>query len=278
MTKRSRRKGVDMNSDSDSGGNSVSRRTVLRLASGAGFALVAGAVSGGRLVNTAIAQAGDTELVCNTNGVRIRRAPGLDGAVIGSLGSGAVVNLIGDPVSRDGYTWLNISPQANRNLNGWSAAQFFRTSQGGFGIGADVVTTDSVRLRRQAGLGGAVIRVVPKGTHAVTRSAPISSDGYTWYGVILDDGTEGFIAGEFLTRARVEPTGQRLRVVNGPLRLRQYPGLRSTVLASLPNGTVVVIADASAVRQDGYLWRYVRLESKPSVIGWIADGFTVAID
>ncbi len=50
------------------------------------------------------------------------------------------------------------------------------------------------------------------------------------------------------------------------------------MLASLPNGTVVVVADASAVRQDGYLWRYVRLESRPSLIGYIADGFTVPID
>ena len=248
------------------------------MAAGTGLAAAAGVASGGSLLSRAMAQAGDTELVCNTNGVRIRKAPGLNGAVIGSLSSGAVVNLIGDPVSRDGYTWLNISPQANRNLNGWAASQFFTTSQGGFGIGAEVVTTDSVRLRRQAGLGGAVIRTVPRGTHAVIRWAPISRDGYTWYGVILDDSTEGFLAGEFLTYARVEPTGGRHRVVNGPLRLRKNPGLNSSVLASLPNGTIVVVADASAVRQDGYLWRYVRLESKPSVIGWIADGFTVAID
>ena len=267
-----------MNSNSNSGGNGISRRTVLRLAGGAGFTLAAGAVSGGRLVNTAIAQAGDTELVCTEDGVRIRKAPGLSGTIIGYLRQGAVVNLIGDPVSRDGYTWLNISPQADRTKTGWAAAQFFMGNEAGFPIGTDVTTTTSLRLRRQAGLGGAVIRVVPKGTHAVIQSAGRPADGYTWYGVILDNGTEGFFAGEFLTRARVEPTGQRLRVVNGPLRLRQNPGLKATVLASLSNGTVVVIADASAVRQDGYLWRYVRLESRPSVVGWIADGFTVAID
>ena len=130
-----------MNSNSNSGGNGISRRTVLRLAGGAGFTLAAGAVSGGRLVNTAIAQAGDTELVCTEDGVRIRKAPGLSGTIIGYLRQGVVVNLIGDPVSRDGYTWLNISPQADRTKTGWAAAQFFMGNEAGFPIGTDVTTT-----------------------------------------------------------------------------------------------------------------------------------------
>lgn len=245
------------------------------MAAGTGLAAAAGVASGGSLLSRAMAQAGDTQLRCTTNGVRLRNRATLSGAIVGTLNTGDIVNLTGKPIAADGYNWLPISGPKGA---GFAASQFFTTSQGGFRIGAEVVTTDSVRLRRQAGLGGAVIRTVPRGTHAVIRWAPISRDGYTWYGVILDDGTEGFLAGEFLTYARVEPTGGRHRVVNGPLRLRKNPGLNSSVLASLPNGAIVVVADASAVRQDGYLWRYVRLESKPSVIGWIADGFTVAID
>lgn len=268
-----------MNSDSNS---RYSRRTVLRLATGAGLVAAAGAAPAGPLLNLAMAQAGDTELVCNANGVRIRRNPGLAGAVIGSLSSGAVVNLIGDPVSRDGYTWLNISPQANRNLNGWSAAQFFgEPSGGGWAIGTDVVVaTDSLNLRAEPGLSGRVILSAGNGTHAVTRTAALARDGYTWYGVTLDDGTKGYFAGEFLREGRgqrPEPTGQRLRVVNGPLRLRRDPGLKGAVLASLPTGAIVVIADATSVRQDGYLWRYVRVEAKPGAIGWIADGFTEGV-
>lgn len=260
-----------------------SRRTVLRLATGAGLVAAAGAAPAGPLLSRVMAQAGDTELVCNANGVRIRRDPGLNGAVIGSLSSGAVVNLIGDPVSRDGYTWLNISPQANRNLTGWAAAQFFgEPSGGGWAIGTDVVVASaSLNLRRDAGIRAAVIRSVPRGTHAVTRTAALARDGYTWYGVTLDDGTKGYFAGEFLQEGQgqaPEPTGQRLRVVDGPLRLRKNPGLNGAVLASLPTGAIVVIADASAVRQDGYLWRYVRVEAKPGAVGWIADGFTERID
>ncbi len=78
--------------------------------------------------------------------------------------------------------------------------------------------------------------------------------------------------------ARFEPTGDRLRVVDGPLRLRKDPGLNGAVITTLSKGAVVVVADASAVRQDGYLWRYVRVESNPNLIGYIADGFTERID
>lgn len=337
-----------------------SRRNLLRMGAGAGIATALGVALAAPGPRQGLAQNGDTELVCNADGVRIRKDPGLSGAVIGSLSSGAVVNLIGDPVDRDGYTWINISPQANRNLNGWVAAQFFgEASGGGWAIGTDVVAaTDSLNLRADPGLRGAVILSARNGTHAVTRTAALARDGYTWYGVTLDDGTRGYFAGEFLEEgtggggndgwpagtfvrvatdqlnlrrsagtgsgvirtyasgtlaailsgptsangytwyeveiaeegtvgwfaaeflevARFEPTGDRLRVVDGPLRLRQNPGLNGSVLTTLSTGAIVVVADASSVRQDGYLWRYVRLESNPNLIGYIADGFTERID
>lgn len=182
-----------------------SRRAVLRMAAGAGFAAAVGVASDGSPLNQVMAQAGDTQLRCISSGVRLRGRPGLSGAIVATLKEGEIVNLTGKPIPADGYSWL---PVTSARGAGFVASQFFIASQGGIQIGTDVVTTDSVRLRREAGLGGAVIRTLPPGTHAVIRWAPISRDGYTWYGVILDDGTEGFIAGEFLAREWVEPTGQ----------------------------------------------------------------------
>ncbi len=267
-----------MNSDIGGTNGNHSRRVVLRMASGAGLALIAGVASGGGSIERAMAQAGDTELVCIQDGVRIRKNPDLSGAIIGSLRQGAVVNLIDQPVERDGYTWFSISLRADRAITGWAAANFFIGNEGGYAVGTNVVTTASVRLRRRAGLGGAVIRSVAKGTHAVIRSVGIPSDGYTWFGVTLDDGTQGFIAGAFLAHARVEPTGQRLRVVNGPLRLRREPGFAGAVLTTLPTGATLFIADATTVTRDRYLWRYAQVEAKPGVFGYVADVFTVPID
>lgn len=67
-------------------------------------------------------------------------------------------------------------------------------------------------------------------------------------------------------------------MVDGPLRLRANPGLSAAVITTLSSGAVVVVADAASVRQDGYLWRYVRVESNPNLVGWIADGFTERIE
>ncbi len=81
-----------------------SRRQLVRMGAGAGIATALGfglTVPG---IQQALAQNGDTELVSNANGVRIRKNPGLSGTVIGFLSRGSVVNLIGDPVKRDGYT------------------------------------------------------------------------------------------------------------------------------------------------------------------------------
>lgn len=257
-----------------------SRRNLIQLGAGAGIALALGGGLTAPGARQAFAQNGDTELVANADGVRIRKNPGLSGTIIGSLSRGAVVNLIGEPVNRDGYTWLNISPQSNRNLTGWAAAQFFDRGGGtGWAAGTVVRVKDGpLNLRRSAGTSGAVIRTYATGTLATIISGPTSANGYAWYKVkISRDGNVGFFAGNFLEVARSEPTGDRLRVVNGPLRLRKNPGLSSAVLTTLANGAIVVIADASSVRQDGYLWRYVRVESNPSLIGWIADGFTERI-
>lgn len=259
-----------MNSD-----NGYSRRTVLHLASGAALAGFA-AVGPGGVIERAMAQAGGTLLQTTTSGVRLRNRPRLSGAIIGTLNDGEVVTQTGPPIVADGITWL---PVTGARGPGFAASQFFTESQqGGFQVGNDVVTTNSVRLRRQAGLGAAVIRTLEPGTHAVIRWAPVRKDGFTWYGVILNDGTEGFVAGDFLTYTRVEPTGGRLRVVDGPLRLRQNPGLNGAVVTTLPTGATLFIADATSVTRDGQLWRYVQVEANLSQRGWVADAFTVPID
>lgn len=339
---------------------SASRRAFIRLVTGAGVAVAAGVATGGPALLTTLAQAGDTELTCNANGVRIRNRASLAGSVVGTLNSGNIVNLTGEPVEADGYVWLPIT--ARGGTAGFAAADFFDVAQDGWSVGTRVyVNTASLRLRSEASLSSSVVGTYPQGTGAITRWAPVSRDGYTWYGVTLNNGTEGFFAGEFLargsapgpapdpggdgyeagtivqvadgplnlrraagtgggvirsyasgTRATViagptiangyrwyqvevtdgavgywadafirvaasEPTGMRLRVTNGPLRLRRNPGLASATLATIPNGGTVTIADATSVRQDGYLWRYVRLDSNPDMIGYIADGFTETI-
>ena len=336
---------------------SYSRRSLIRLAAGAALGGTAlPLIASSRAV---YAQAGDTQLVCNADSVNVRDNPGLSSTVIDQLNTGDIVNLIGGPDETDGYTWLQVAGYGGNIESGWVAAEFLDTpGTGGWDVGTHVyVAVDGLNLRDAPGLRGSVIMTVGRNVHAITRRAAQASDGYTWYGVVLDNGTEGFFAGEFLSTtppndatggwqagtsvrviadglrlrsgpgtdygiitaysrgddgqvlegpsagsgyewykvemygdgnigwlaanyleiARYEPTGSRLRVVNGPLNLREWGSLSAPVITVIPTGDVVVVANASLVQADGYTWWDVYLEDDPGVRGWIADGFTEEI-
>ncbi|HYH12861.1 MAG TPA: SH3 domain-containing protein [Thermomicrobiales bacterium] len=336
----------------------ISRRGLMRIAAGATLATSALPYIAG--TSLAHAQAGDTQLVCNANNVNVRREPGLSTTVVGQLFSGDIVNVIGNPVEADGYTWLNITGYSRNVGPGWAAADFFGPpSGGGWNIGTHVyVAVDSLNLRDYPSLSGGVIMTLGRNAHLITSRAAVARDGYTWYGVVPVNGTEGYVAGDFLSTsptggnngdgwpagtsvrvaadglrlrsgpgtdygvvasyrrgadgqvlegprhgashqwykvemytdgnvgwfaadfleiARYEPTGSRLRVVDGPLNLRASGSLGAPVITTIPTGGVVVIADASSVVNDGYHWWFVELEAEPGVYGWIAHGFTEEI-
>ncbi len=140
------------------------------------------------------------------------------------------------------------------------------------------VTADGLRLRSAPGTGSTIIDVYSRGDDGQVLAGPERASGYDWYQVELyTDGNVGWSAADFLEIARYEPTGTRLRVIDGPLRLREGGSLSAPVITLIPEGDVVVIADASVGRADGYTWWYVRLDGEPDVLGWIADGFTEEI-
>jgi uncharacterized protein YgiM (DUF1202 family) len=325
------------------------------------------AITGGGLgllqIGNAGAQAGDYELVCNSDGVRLRAEPGLSSNVIGSIRSGDVVNVTGVTVFADGYGWVPMFVQRT-GQSGYAAGDFFDRAGGGSGWirGTPVhVTSDGVNLRSGPGLGYAVIGNFSTGTNAVVADGPRSADGYSWYNILHDDyngwmaadflaegysgspgpspspgkfpigayvrptgalnlrtgagtgnsvirvidgddiatvvggpqvsggytwyqielwdqaATTGWAAGEYLEGARFEPTGARHQVVDGPLNLREWGSLSAPVIRTLANGTIMVIADASFTKADGYTWMLVYLEADPSVTGRVATGFSVEI-
>lgn len=337
----------------------ISRRSFLQRSAAAAVTLASAGVAIPN-IRTAMAQNGDYELVCTADAVRVRAEPGLDGAVVGSVYTGDVVNVSGQTVYADGYGWIPIYVQRT-GVSGYSADEFFERPDGGSGWfrGTPVhVTSDNVNLRSGPGLGHSIVGNFDTGANGVVEDGPRSADGYTWYNLtiqgtngwmaadflaeghtgdvpsdgqfqightvrptsalnlrtgagtdnavigvygpdtladIIDGpssangytwyrvelwdqaGTVGWFAGEFLEAARFEPTGSRHRVVDGPLNLREGSGLNAPVIRTLPTGTIVVIADASFAEVDGYSWMMVRLEAEPSVVGWVARGFTEEI-
>lgn len=64
------------------------------------------------------------------------------------------------------------------------------------------ITQDGVNMRSSASTTGDPLQVLPAGTHVTVIGDPVEADGYTWYPIRLDDGTEGWVVGDFLDLAQ----------------------------------------------------------------------------
>lgn len=224
-----------------------------------------------------------TTVHVTSNNVNLRSGPGLDDAVIGNYDTGTTATVITGPEESDGYRWHKVTING---VVGWMATDFLSVSavdggnDGGM-IGSIMhIATNGLNLRSEPGLAARVIMVLDAGTTVSISDGPVYADGYTWYEVTFPGSAGvGWVAGEYLATGSggVEPTGDRLRVVDGPLHLRTSGGLDGDIITSLPVGTVVIIKDASFGEADGYTWMWVYLEDTPAVSGWIAQGFTQRI-
>lgn len=60
------------------------------------------------------------------------------------------------------------------------------------------VTQDGVNVRPDASTSGAPLAVANNGDAITVTGDPVEAEGYQWYPVTLEDGTEGWIVGDFL--------------------------------------------------------------------------------
>jgi uncharacterized protein YgiM (DUF1202 family) len=223
------------------------------------------------------------QLMVNTDYLNLRSGQGTDSDVVDVLPYGTMVLVTGLPASgsNDGYDWYQVGVHAGES--GWVVGEYLAypsngDSGGGFGIQQFVqVNTDVLNLRDGPSLESNVVGSVVYGDTGVVVSDPTSADGYTWYSVDFSgDGAGDWVAGEFLTPKGGnpnEPTGSTMIVNTDSLNLRDGSGLNADVIAVLPYGTKVVIADASFGSVDGYSWAMVNTAYGQ---GWVARDFLVS--
>jgi len=257
--------------------HTLSRRSLLQRGAIAGIALIGASGAVIPSARSVFAQNGDIELVAISDGIRVRAEPGLSGAIRGSVSTGDVVNQIGGPVSADGYEWIQVSVQANRNLTGWAASEFFERAGGtaGWKPGNDVhVNSDDVNLRSGPGLGNGAIASYDFGTNAVIVSGPTNADGYAWFQIDVSDGTRGWMASSFLSPGRSSsgsgwPAGTRVHVNDDNVNLRNNPGLGSTVIGTFDSGTNAGVIGGPQTA-DGFDWYNIGIGG---LQGWMAANF-----
>lgn len=232
-------------------------------------------------IGDAGAQAGDYELVCTSDGVRVRNAPTLSGNVIGHVNTGGVVSVTGQTVYADGYSWVPVWVHGT-NLNGYVAGEFFRNASGSTGWfrGTPVhVTSDGVNLRSGAGLGHGVIGNFNSGANAIVNDGPRSADGYGWYNITIG-GLTGWMAADFLaeghTNGPIPGVGEfRIGAYVRPdsaLNLRSGAGTGNSVIKVIyPQDTATVVGGPKTA--GGYTWYQLEMWDQAATTGWAAGEY-----
>lgn len=140
------------------------------------------------------------------------------------------------------------------------------------------VNTDVLNLRSGPGLGEEVIGSQTNGATGIVEEGPEESDNYRWYKVSFseDGSATGWCVGVYLSPSwgGGRPT---FTVVDGPVNLRDEPGLSTNVIGTYPTGARGTYEGTGRqIIVDGYEWINAWMEND-SQYGYIAIDF-IAMD
>jgi uncharacterized protein YgiM (DUF1202 family) len=205
----------------------------------------------------------------------LRDGAGLTFNVLAMLPLGQEVAVTGDSRDADGYTWY---PVTAAGKTGWLADIVLTDVQpSGFSQGSSVtVSTDLLNLREAAGTDSPSLGTYAFGTKATIVSASATVvDGANWYQVEVDgDGKVGWFIEEFITASTGGSVEDKtITIADGPLNLRQEPGLAGEIVAEVPTGATATLIAPGQTAADGYQWINIKLADQTSREGWVASEF-----
>ena len=125
----------------------------------------------------------------------------------------------------------------------------------------EAYTSTGTNIRNGPGLTGTtIIKTIPTGAKiTIIDSGKYSLDGYTWERVKLSDGTQGYIAAEYLNSTLGSYEGNIVKVTaNGSLQLRKAPGTTAEVLKSLLTGELLIQLETNVAKVDDLQWDKVK--------------------
>jgi uncharacterized protein YgiM (DUF1202 family) len=201
---------------------------------------------------------GDTAVVAD-GPLNLRSAAGTSADVVTQLDSGATVTITAGPESVDSFTWYQVDTADGDS--GWVAGEFLgSTSQATFAAGDAVVVVDGpLNVRSEASLNGAVETQLATGDTATIQSGPTDADGFNWYQISYGTNSTGFVAGDFLGRARSNSSfavGDAVRINAQDVNFRADASLSADVLDQLDQDALFLVQDGP-VSSDGLDWYQV---------------------
>jgi uncharacterized protein YgiM (DUF1202 family) len=216
---------------------------------------------------------GDTPVVAD-GPLNLRSAAGTSADVVTQLDSGATVTITAGPESADGFTWYQVDTADGDS--GWVAGDFLGSAtQPTFSAGDAVVVVDGpLNVRSEGSLNGTVDTQLATGDSATIQSGPVAADNFNWYEISFGTNSTGWVAGEFLGRARSSSgsfgVGDAVRINAQDINFRADAGLNADVLDQLDQNALFLVQDGP-VSSDGMDWYQVFNFYYGQ--GWVAGDF-----
>jgi uncharacterized protein YgiM (DUF1202 family) len=225
---------------------------------------------------------GDRVMV-NTGGdpLNVREAAGTGSAIVGTLANGATAMVTDGPVTDATANWYLIDAE-DGSVSGWVSAAFLLVApippppldEDDFPFGLNIYATLGVYVRANPSLSGSVLTTAAGGWLGFVMAGPIAADGYEWYQVRWENGTEGWSAKGFLAAAPFDPNPVGQFVVGDiaeatrSLGVHARPGLAQTVTATLGAGGRLEITREPVAVNDA-IWYGVYTQNDDG--GWVVE-------
>ena len=219
--------------------------------------------------------------VTGTN-VQVRNSPSLLGTVLTKVNTGDVVLRIECASSQvSGYYWDKIV--LSSGAKGYIARNYITQISDVTNCNISAVANTSVNLRNGPGTSETTIVTTLISGQSVTiieKGAYNGLNGYNWVRVKLANGTQGYIAEQYLTE--VSDNGGNNNTGNyiiatincddgSKVRIRSGASTTSSIVTSLAKGTTVTVMQENVANANGYTWD--KIVTSDGLEGFVANKY-----
>lgn len=223
--------------------------------------------------------------ITGTN-VQIRNAPSLIGTVVAKLNTGDTVLRIECAASQvDGYYWDKIV--LSNGAKAYVARNFIKQVADVTNCNISAVANTSVNLRNGPGTTGTSVITTLISGQAVTiieKDMYNGLNGFNWVRVKLSNGTQGYIANQYLTEigeasASTNNTNNsssyKIATIKcdegSSVRIRSQATTSSSVVTSCKKGTTVTVMQENVATANGYTWD--KIVTSEGLEGYVANQY-----
>ena len=211
----------------------------------------------------------------------VRNSPSLIGTVITKLNSGDKVLRIECAASQNGgYYWDKIV--LSSGTKAYIARNYITQIADITNCNVSAVANTSVNLRNGPGTSATTVVTTLISGQAVTiieKDAYNGLDGYNWVRVKLSNGTQGYIAAQYLTEVNGNTvdnsTNYSLATIKcddgSSVRIRSGATTSGSVVTTLKKGTTVTVMQSNVAQANGYTWD--KIVTSEGLEGYVANQY-----